>query len=787
MIKGLHLSKNEPISSLRQSCRRHLESVFSRFFDLASSTLLNMADRAETNRLQTLYLDAQRLVRTGRSAIESLVLERTMDSFSMLDSDLSADTGAVTHNSVGHNTPYNHLELLGNEDLEVMIALDNGTTKALETFKQPLYLLQRRFQALTGCDLGSTQPVPMSPDALLECFSESICHDLISVEIQVVLINLFNQVCFDQSYGQLLDQVNQDLETAGVLPVPEDRPDGQTGPLPLVEPKAVYTGNSNVGSDSRAMDTSNTDGSLEQRQAVVGKLTARRPVPGLSPAPLAEDSSQQSPEASLKPAPKPSSNELEPVPHSRIQTELLARISRILNSADQSFDHGNQACISRQQVYAEIDKRISLMLQEPERDCEIAGQHCQKLEQMLNRPGGEGKPGLHGNDSSIFKLVGSVFAQFSQVSGLAPEAQQLINRCELPLLKLALDKPILLEQENHPIRRLFNEMAKYAIGLESGNCGENLIYRKMLSLSEKMLSESFDDEQIPQMLSDFISAIDTETRQSNVRAQRQMEQVAAAEKINWAYTRVEKEISQRLLGHRVPVAILNFVEQHWCKLLHIAHLRSGEGSGDWQRGLQILDQLLAIESIPLEHRDMDAVAQVLEDIDGQLQHIAIDTVQRADQMERLRFILDPVLPDNVTPLKPEGRLDPQKTSDQIKRIVIETLQPEMPGENIARAVSSLEQLDSGDQDSLAAVQKGCWIELCDDIKSPRRGKLAGIVGPSWKYVFVNNKGKLVAALNRARLAEQIRVGEARLLDNAGLFDKAIRAAINDIKELSVAS
>jgi len=54
-------------------------------------------------------------------------------------------------------------------------------------------------------------------------------------------------------------------------------------------------------------------------------------------------------------------------------------------------------------------------------------------------------------------------------------------------------------------------------------------------------------------------------------------------------------------------------------------------------------------------------------------------------------------------------------------------------------------------------------------------------------VFVNSKGKLVAALNRARLAEQIRAGEAVVLDDSGLFDKAIRAAINDIKELSVAS
>ena len=65
--------------------------------------------------------------------------------------------------------------------------------------------------------------------------------------------------------------------------------------------------------------------------------------------------------------------------------------------------------------------------------------------------------------------------------------------------------------------------------------------------------------------------------------------------------------------------------------------------------------------------------------------------------------------------------------------------------------------------------------------------MAGIVGPSWKYVFVNNKGKLVAALNRARLAEQQKAGEVKLLDNSHVFDKAIRAAINDIKELSVAS
>jgi hypothetical protein len=51
---------------------------------------------------------------------------------------------------------------------------------------------------------------------------------------------------------------------------------------------------------------------------------------------------------------------------------------------------------------------------------------------------------------------------------------------------------------------------------------------------------------------------------------------------------------------------------------------------------------------------------------------------------------------------------------------------------------------------------------------------------------VNNKGKLVAELNRARLAKQLLEGRARVLDSSHLFDKAIKGAINDIKELSVA-
>ena len=125
--------------------------------------------------------------------------------------------------------------------------------------------------------------------------------------------------------------------------------------------------------------------------------------------------------------------------------------------------------------------------------------------------------------------------------------------------------------------------------------------------------------------------------------------------------------------------------------------------------------------------------------------------------------------------------------EEIKRILVSAVKAELPGKNISQAVRDAETLDSSAQRILMALQKGCWIELGSDIKAHKRGKLAGIVGPSWKYVFVDNKGKLIAERDRARLALDLMDGKVTVLDNSHLFDKAIKQAITQIKGLPVAS
>ena len=785
-------NKNELISSLRQFCQRHLESVFNIFFENASTALLGMAEAAETNRLQTLYVDAQRLIRGRRGEIEAGVTEAVLASFTALDPNATNNTNGVRETST-RNTPYNHFELLGNEDLEVMIALDNGTTQALETFKKPLYMLQRRFDTLS--DGAAIKLMPMSPDSVMEAFADGVADGMIAVEVQVVLINLFNQACFGRDYGELLIQANEFLEESGMFPASD--PAKSASEQSMAKPEIVL--------EAKATDQPVTsEGDIEQRLEELVNTLSLGVMPtitsGISPEASPDASAEISPNDSAYSPPVFTAPPVEP-PTSRIQTELLARISTILESTGQRLAGTDAVYLGRPQVVAEIDKHISQLQQSYKKGQSehlVCGQMTRQLEQTINAAHPLGKQGLHRNDASVFQVVGNAFSRFGEGNGIAPDAQQAISRCELPLLKLALNKPSILEQENHPIRRLFNEMANYAIGLEQGNCSGNKIYQQMLKLSETMLSDGFGEQQIPQMLTGFMAAVDADRRVTRLQEKRQLEEIAAQEKVNWAHTRVDREISDRVVGHELPVAILNFAEQHWCKVLHIAHLRSGESSIEWQQGLEILDRLLEIVGFEASTRSKTAVARLLNDIKLRLEHISIDALQLADQMDRLQFILTPARPANVTDIgsKTKGKA-PSKTNvkdptegefaDQIKRIMISRLQTEMPGENIAETINKVESLDDQSQQSLSDVQKGCWIELCDDIKSRKRGKLAGIVGPSWKYVFVNNKGKLVAELNRARLAVEIKEGKVTVLDNSHLFDKAIKAAIDDIKGLSVAS
>lgn len=709
-------SKKKLIRSLEENFRRFLTDTFGKFKELSNKTFNNLADQADSNRLQTLYLDALLYLRLSKSDIQNNTIEKLLDGF--------GTAGKLPRPQLeqrGDGRPKRQkLELLDNEDLEVMIALDNASSDARDMVKETLPLLEKRYQSLVGSP-NALPLMPMSPDAILEAFSSSFTDRRMAMEVKLVLIKVFNQACFKSGYRELITQSDEMLKEGGILPELEFIP-VRKNELPESKKYDGPRDTADKKTGNRSEKTSRIQGALLNKLASI----------------LGEESHRQ-----------------------------VAQEKTI------SIDEGKVLSAIEFQLERLVD-RLSESTLEP-------GQPTRMVERELLQVAGAEGGQLSQHDSSVFNLIGMTFSRLGEHVHVVPEARQVFSKCELPILKLALQKPIILEQENHPIKRLFNEMARYAIGLEQGDCEDNQVYQQMLAFAEKMLDRNFDEEDIPAMLAEFLAVIDRDRRKSSVYESRSLEEVAARERINLAHTRVEEECSARMTGESVPAIFKEFIEQCWSKVLYMAHLRYGEGSTLWLDALKVMDSIFECLDLGPAMVDPVLVKQMLKDIEAQLENISFDAEQRTRYLTALEFMLLGF--QKTTDRAPLSDVE-NELIGQLKRVVISSLQAAIPGENINDAITQAESIDDSSYQALGRLKKGNWVEIQQN-ERVLKGRLAGIVGPTWKYVFVNNRGKTVAEKDRARLAIELMEGKVAVLDNSHLFDRALGDAIKEIKGRAV--
>jgi hypothetical protein len=81
------------------------------------------------------------------------------------------------------------------------------------------------------------------------------------------------------------------------------------------------------------------------------------------------------------------------------------------------------------------------------------------------------------------------------------------------------------------------------------------------------------------------------------------------------------------------------------------------------------------------------------------------------------------------------------------------------------------------------LRVGCWVEIHEEDDQAMRCKLATIIEPTGRYVFVNRRGMKVLEKTRMGLAVEFRRGAIRLLDDTLLFDRALESVISNLRRL----
>lgn len=97
-----------------------------------------------------------------------------------------------------------------------------------------------------------------------------------------------------------------------------------------------------------------------------------------------------------------------------------------------------------------------------------------------------------------------------------------------------------------------------------------------------------------------------------------------------------------------------------------------------------------------------------------------------------------------------------------------------------------EEVFAEDDESLRKVDElrvGSWVEIQEDEEHKLRCKLAAVIRPSGRYIFVNRTGMKVLEKTRMSLAVEFRRNAVRLLDDALLFDRALESVIGNLRRL----
>ncbi|MDV5862835.1 DUF1631 domain-containing protein [Pseudomonas mendocina] len=730
-------------SDLVQACRKlvmnrlaeHLSGVFGQVDD----TLFECAEKAENNKVQTLFFDSMREIRRQRPQIERSYHQTIANNFSdFLDGKLQNQTQAELDPE--------QLALVQNEDYEETLQVTNMVSRVKARCTQPLFALDQRLALLNNGQKLGEDSNPFGPQAIAQAFREALAPCPFPLQIKTILYMLFDKHVM-QSLDSLYGALNQRLIDAGVLPNLKynaqinpsvSRPAAAKPEQPANKPPATGTPTTNAGPALLDLDLSAPPPSDP------GALFS-----GLSS--LLDEHRHSHPDAPLLGGTR-SIVSFSPRQASRTYSasELLAALNRM-----------------QQQSAHELAQR----LHKPQPVEGLKADLQQQLESHSSLPG-DSK--VADQEADVIDLVGMLFDFILDDENLPDACKTALSHLHTPYLKIALLDKALFTQHHHPARRLLNAMAQ--AGVLYGNKGdERGLLAKMHWVVERVIHGFNGDLGLfDSLIEEFNEYVVTLRHKVELRERRAVEAAKGRDRLLGAREQA-LEVIQGCVGQRdLPAIIRNFLELTWADVLVFMLLRHGEQSAEWQRACEVAEQL-AWSGTPLSDDDKQRLQEMRVPMLSDLRK-GLELLGGYHEDGIRRLLQDLVACQHAVQAK-----QPQLAA-QLKPNLPESPLGAMLGEDadLARQAPSRSKLSPRAQaltKELANVEFGTWFEFVEGSNS-RVLKLSWFSPTTHNYMFVDNSGQRVAIKPLTLLASEMEQGLARIVTPERappLVDRALTA------------
>ena len=401
---------------------------------------------------------------------------------------------------------------------------------------------------------------------------------------------------------------------------------------------------------------------------------------------------------------------------------------------------------------------------------------------------GENAAAIGSVDAMTIDLVAMLFDYVFEDKHIPASVKALLGRLQIPTLKVALLDKTFFSAKSHPARRLIDRMAELSIGLDDSNEKGSVTLAFIGEVVDGILTEFDTDLELFESMVRRVEEHIGEHKQAEADiVQRSARVIEAREREEVARLVSEEEIQRRLKAHSwVPPVVRAVLEQHWTRAMTAAYLAEGEGTAAWHDlGTTVEDLLWSVEP----KSTADDRKRLVTQLPAMLKRLQAG-MERAEMSDAERDTFLGALVDCHAAAVKAGLRGMAVVPEAPAPVALPPQDPELESQLLPAGDVQVEEirLKAGPVRNVFTrtgiwtnLQRGTWAEFVRP-SGAMRARLTWISPNKGVYLFTNPlSGAVAVSISPEALAEQMRLGHARLLDHAPLVERAVDSMLQNLR------
>jgi hypothetical protein len=729
-----------------------LDKALVAMLDKADEALSEMSSKTQDRETQKLYLETKDAVRTQRAAMQKQFHSSFLSEFKQ-----RANKGKKTGGSFSDFDPEAssfELSLMADDDLDETLRFKAMATKLRRICEDELNGLDQRLGVLLGdADLDSDE-TPLSPQAICDAYMKTCRKAIDSVPVREVLLRLFDDLMLD-GMRSIYKSVNDLLVQNAILPKIRygvtKKDEGKKGK----KAKKDKDGKEVEDDEDEDADSGDMFAALQKLLGGAGGGAGGPgggvPGMGVGGVPMMQGAELL---GSL----------------TKLQIEGLAA----LGQQGSALLAGGAPITGTTNVLHEL------------KSSEVGG----SMGQM---------------DAMTLDVVAMLFDQLFDDPKIPLGAKGLIGRIQIPMLKVAIADKELFSKKTHPARLLLDTLGEIAIRLPADFNTGSALFGHIETILQGLVSGYQDDVEIFNIVRDqLIQLMAQEDERIVKEAQAASQRVIREEALAVAKSVAQEEIRDRVINKLGPGAILEFLVEHWIKLMVIIHVRVGPTSDAWKNSLEAMDQLIwsvqPKDSAEERKKLATVVPPLLKRLTAGMEVAGIDHEARefffAELMKAHTRIMGVPLPGKDAPAAPAPA---PAAIDFSKNITVKNPygggEVEVGGLDLdfsedPSATPAPPVRETGEVTDPDELKMNDWVDFLhieDEKESRRPARLIFMTPRKTRYIFADRGEKEYIECTRAEIGRRLRTGEAIVMEEepeVPFFERIMGGVVKKMKSVA---